>query len=60
MRDMSFKLDTLLDIPRYVGRDTYQQETTTSLVVESRTFLVYGGVGVGWVILAFWQEDIPP
>ena len=24
MRDMPFKLDTLLDLPRYVGRDTYQ------------------------------------
>ena len=24
MREMPFKLDTLLYLPRYVGRDTYQ------------------------------------
>ena len=52
MRDMPFKLDTTLDLPRYVGRDTYQtilddksryDHLLLSVRVESS--LVYSGVG---------------
>ena len=49
---MPFKLDTLLDLPRYVGRDTYQTILDDKsgydhllLSVESRTFfgMQWGG-----------------
>ena len=54
MRDMPFKLDTLGDLPRYVGLDTYQTILDDKsgydhllLSVESRTlfFSVCSGVG---------------
>ena len=50
MRDMPCKLDTILDLPRYVGRDTYQTILDDKsgyyhllLSVESRTFF-----GIQW------------
>ena len=69
MRDMPFKLDTLLDLPRYVGRDTYQTILDDKsgydhllLSVESRTFFgmqwggwyfVYNTLPFGWKISPF-------
>ena len=54
---MPFKLDTLLDLPRYVGRDTYQTILDDKsgydyllLSVEIRTFF-----GMQW---GGWLEDI--
>ena len=68
MRDMPFKLDTLFDLPRYVGRDTYQTILDDKsgydhlLSVESRTFFgmqwggwyfVYNTLPFGWKISPF-------
>ena len=68
MKDMPFQLDTLLNLPRYVGRDTYQTILDDKsgydhllLMKESRTFF---GIPLGLMVLclqyaAFWLEDIP-
>ena len=69
MRDMPFKLDTILDLPRYVGRDTYQTILDDKsgynhllLSVESRTlfgiqwggwYFVYNTLPFGWKISPF-------
>ena len=69
MRDMPFKLDAILDLPRYVGRDTYQTTLDDKLgydhlllSVESRTFFgiqwggwyfVYNTLPFGWKISPF-------
>ena len=69
MRDMPFKLDTLLNLPRYVSRDTYQTILDDKsgydhllLTEESRTFFgiqwggwyfVYNTLPFGWKISPF-------
>ena len=67
MRDIPFKLDTLLDLPRYVGRDTYQTIVDDKsgydfllLSLESRTFfgMQWGGGVLCLQHPAFWLEDI--
>lgn len=66
MKDMPFKLDTLLNLPRYVGRNTYQTILDDKagydhllLTEESRTFFgiqwggwyfVYNTLPFGWKI----------
>ena len=66
MKDMPFQLDTLLNLPRYVGRDTYQTILDDKsgyehllLTKESRTFFgiqwggwyfVYNTLPFGWKI----------
>ena len=66
---MPFKLDTILDLPRYVGRDTYQTILDDKsgydhllLSVESRTlfgiqwggwYFVYNTLPFGWKISPF-------
>lgn len=56
MKDMPFELDSLVHIPRYVGRDTYQTILDDksgydhlSLSKESRTFF---GIQWGWLVFS--------
>ena len=68
MKDKSFKLDSLRDLPRYVSKGSYQTILDDKsgydhilMTEESRT--CFGFQWAGWYftycILSFWLENIP-